>query len=179
MRDLVRATIKATAASAGLDPEKIYELAASDNLTIERPYMTIQFLPETYKRTGRKLALTRKEMTECRKRELYEVELAVAANILAEDEAWLSDFAFSFVAALPGGLNDRRGNWVKVRAQKAQFSKPPDRRIANDVIEVFVKRDQLFELTFTGRVTAEEYEAIIPGVTLNPYWAGYSSGMGD
>lgn len=173
MRNLARETIKAAAASAGLDPAKVYELVAADNLTIERPYMTVQFLPETYKRTGRKLALTRNGMTERRKRELYEVELSVAANVLTEDEAWLSGFAYDFVAALPGGLNDKRGNWVRIRVQKAQFSKPPDKRIATDVIEVFVKRDQLFELTFTGRITAEEYEALIPGVRLNPYWDGY------
>lgn len=179
MRNLARETIKSAAASAGLDPAKVYELVAADNLTIERPYMTVQFLPETYKRIGRKLALTRNGPLEARKRELYEVELSVAANVLTEDEAWLSDFAYDFVAALPRGLNDKRGNWVRIRAQKAQFSKPPDKRIATDVIEVFVKRDQLFELTFTGRITAEEYEVFIPGIKLNPYWDGYSSDKGD
>jgi len=174
-KELARETIKAAAQKAGLDPAKVYELVEADNLTIERPYMTIQFLPETYARTGRKLAVTRTETELIRKRELYEVELAIAANILTKDEKWLSDFAYSFVAALPRGLNDARGNWVKIRAHKAQFFKPADKRVGTSVIEVFTKRDQLFEITFTGRVTEEEREPLLPKATINPYWKGYAN----
>lgn len=170
MRDLARETIRAAAATAGLAPEKVYELVEADNLTIKRPYMTLQFLPETYRRTGRKLGITRTETEIVRKRELYEVELVVAANALAEDEAWLADFAYRFVASLPGGLNDLRGNWVKIRAQKAAFSKPADKRVGKKVIEVFKKRDQLFEIAFTGRITAEERENLIRNYDLDIHY---------
>ena len=62
-------------------------LAKKDNLTIERPRIEVQFLPERYTRTGRKLAVTRTKTELVRKRELYEVELTVNANILADDRA--------------------------------------------------------------------------------------------
>ena len=70
--------------------------------------------------------------------------------------------------ALPRGGNDSRGNWIRVRAQQATFSRPPDRRVGNEVIEIFTKVNRLFVLTFTGRVTAEEREALIPSWTINP-----------
>lgn len=197
MRDLARATIREAAQKAGLDPARVYELVEADNLTIERPYMTVQFLPESYKRTGRKLDVTRTS-TEvirssavdirkpakpangyapygaqvCRKRELYEVELLAAANILAEDEKWLADFCYAFVAALPRGLNDERGNWVKIRAEKAQFAKPPDKRVGDEVIEVFRKCGQLHQLSFTGRIVEITREPLIETHTLDIHWKG-------
>lgn len=174
MRNLVRETVKAAAQKAGLDPARVYDLVESDNLTIKRPYMTLQFLPETFARTGRKLAVLRNAGDFARKRELYLAELAVAANVLAEDEQWLADFCHDFLVALPAGVNDSRQNWVKIRAQKAQFSKPADKRIGARVIEVFKKRDQLFEIAFTGRITAQEREQLITEMTISGHWQGNS-----
>ena len=128
----------------------------------------MQFLPEKFTRTGRKLAAYRAEKTHIRKRELYAVELTVNANVLADDRDWLEAFCMAFAAALPRGGNDSRGNWIRVRAQQATFSRPPDRRVGNEVIEIFTKVNRLFVLTFTGRVTAEEREALIPSWTINP-----------
>lgn len=173
MKALAKDVISGAAVKAGLDAEKIYDAVESDNLTIKRPYLTIQFLPETYTRTGRKLGVKRNDAEIIRKREFYELELNVAVQVLAEDEMWLSDFAYTFIRALPGGQNDSRGNWVKIRAEKAEFSRPPDKRVGNAVIEVFKKRDQLFDLTFTGRITSEEYEALIREYNINTYWRGH------
>lgn len=172
MNDLARTAIKDAAQKAGLDPAKVYEPVAADNLTIKRPYMTVQFLPESYKRTGRKLAVTRTKTEIIRKKELYEVELLAAANILAEDEKWLADFCYAFVAALPRGINDERGNWVKIRAEKAQFAKPPDKRVGDEVIEVFRKCGQLYQLSFTGRIVEEIREPLIETHTLETHWNG-------
>lgn len=181
MKDLARSIIKDTAQKAGLDSAKVYELVAADNLTIKRPYMTIQFLPENYKRTGRKLAVTRTaagnaRVTEViRKKELYEVELLVAVNILAEDEKWLADFCYAFVAAMPRGLNDERGNWVKIRAEKAQFAKLPDTRVGESVIKVFNKCGQLYQIAFTGRIVEEIREPLIPKHSIEIGWDGYKN----
>lgn len=179
MRDMARATIRKAAQKAGLDPAKVYELVEADNLTIERPYMTIHFLPETYRRTGRKLAVTRTAATGAlpseiiRKKELYEVELLAAANILAEEEKWLADFCYAFVAALPRGMNDERGNWVKIRAEKAQFARPADLRVDDEVIEVFQKCAQLYQISFTGRIVEEIREPLIPKHAIEVDWKGY------
>ena len=167
MQTFATETITRTALAAGLPEGRIINLAKKDNLTIERPRIEIQFLPEKYTRTGRKLAVTRTKTELVRKRELYEVELTVNANVLADDRAWLEAFCVDFVAGLPRGGNDSSGNWVKIRVQKATFGRAPDKRVGDEVIEVFTKVNRLFVLTFTGRITEEETDEMIPSVTIN------------
>jgi len=52
--------------------------------------------------------------------------------------------------------------------QKATFGRAPDKRVGDEVIEVFTKVNRLFVLTFTGRITGEEAEKLIPSFTINP-----------
>lgn len=159
--------ITEVALAAGLPEGRIIDLTEKDNLTIERPRIEVQFLPEKYTRTGRKLSVTRTKTEHIRKRELYEVELTVNASILADDRAWLEAFAVDFVAGLPRGGNDSRGNWVKIRVQKATFGRAPDKRVGDEVIEVFTKVNRFFVLTFTWRITEEEAEELIHSFTIN------------
>lgn len=167
MRELARQIITETAVACGLPEENVINLVVKDNLTIERPRIELQFLPERLTRTGRKLAVWRTRTEQLRKREIYQAELDVAANVLAEDADWLSAFCYSFLATLPRGLNDSHENWVKIAAQKATFGRPPDTRVGTDVIEVFQKVNDLLVITFTWRVTAEEAEQLIQTWSLN------------
>ena len=167
MQAFATKVVTRAALAAGLPEGRIIDIVKKDNLTIARPRVEIQFLPERYTRTGRKLALNRTKTEQIRKRELYEVELTVNVNALADDRAWLEAFSLDFVAALPRGGNDSRGNWVKVRAREATFGRAPDKRVGEEVIEVFVKVNRLFVLTFTGRITGEEAEKLIPSFTIN------------
>lgn len=168
MQAFATQTITRAALAAGLPEGRVIDMVKKDNLTIERPRIELQFLPERYRRTGRKLDVRRTKTEKIRKRELYEVELTVNANILADDRAWLERFSYDFIAALLFGGNDIRGNWIRVRAQEATFSRPPDKRVGEEVIEVFVKVSRLFVLTFTGRVTGEEAVELIPSLTIQP-----------
>lgn len=161
-------TITQAALAAGLPEGRVIDIVKKDNLTLERPRIEIQFLPEKLTRTGRKLAVTRTKTEQIRTRELYEVELTVNVNALADDRAWLEAFSVAFVAALPRGGNDSRGNWVKVRAREATFGRAPDKRVGEAVIEVFTKVNRLFVLTFTGRITGEEMVDLIPSLTIRP-----------
>lgn len=177
MQTFATKVITQAAVAAGLPAENVIALVKKDNLTIKRPRIEIQFLPEKLTRTGRKLGVSRETVkgedgTEklmlVRKRELYVVELPVNVNVLSEDREWLERFSYAFVAALPRGGNDSRGNWVKVLAQKAAFYRPPDKRVGDEVIEVFSRVNRLYTLTFTGRITAEETEELITSHTINP-----------
>ena len=100
------------------------------------------------------------------------MELTVLANVFAESEQWLSDFCYAFMAALPRGQNDSRGNWVKIRSAKAQFVHTPPPRVGEKSIEPMKRFNQIFSLTFTGRVTSEEREALIETYTINPKIGG-------
>lgn len=179
MREQAIQIITDAAYAAGLPEGRVIRLVKKDNITLERPRIEIQFLPETYKRTGRKLGITRTKTDTRRKRELYEVTLQVLANVLAESESWLETFAYNFVARLPKGFNDKNENWVKVRVQKATFGRPPDVRVADDVIEVFKKANELFAITFTWRITMEEVETLIPTFSINPLFREAGEKDGD
>ena len=168
MQAFATEVITRAALAAGLPEGRVMDIVKKDNLTIKRPRLELQFMPERYTRTGRKLAVTRTKTDLIRKRELYEAELTVNANVLADDRAWLEAFSVAFVAALPRGGNDSRGNWVKVRVQEATFGREPDRRVGEKVIEVFTRVNRLFVLTFTGRITGEEYDKLIRTIIIKP-----------
>lgn len=168
MQAFATEVITRAALSAGLPEGRVMDIVKKDNLTINRPRLELQFMPERYTRTGRKLAVIRTKTDLIRKRELYEVELTVNANVLADNREWLEAFSVAFVAALPHGGNDSRGNWVKVRAQEATFGREPDRRVGEKVIEVFTRVNRLFVLTFTGRITGEEYDKLIRTIIIKP-----------
>lgn len=168
MQAFATEVITRAALSAGLPEGRVMDIVKKDNLTINRPRLELQFMPERYTRTGRKLAVIRTKTDLIRKRELYEVELTVNANVLADNREWLEAFSVAFVAALPHGGNDSRGNWVKVRVQEATFGREPDRRVGEKVIEVFTRVNRLFVLTFTGRITGEEYDKLIRTIIIKP-----------
>ena len=176
MHAFVTGIITTAAQAAGLPEGRVIDQAAKDNLTLFRPRVEIQFLPERYQRTGRSLSVSRTLTELARKKELYTVDLSVAANVLAEDRAWLDTFCRDFVVNLPRGANDDRGNWVKIRAEKATFGRAADKRVGNSVIEVFLKVNQLLNISFGWRITAEEVEQLIPTFTINAYWKGDCNG---
>lgn len=193
--------ITQAALDAGLPEGRVIDMVKKDNLTLQRPRMELQFLPEKYTRTGRTLGLARHRRTGSaaaaqrsepetafsgeaiasapqdagpsvmvltRTRELYEVVQTVNANVLADDRPWLEAFSVGFVANLPRGGNDSRGNWVRVRAQQATFGRSPDKRVGNQVIEVFTRVERLFVISFTWRITGKEAEVLIPTFTIKP-----------
>ncbi|MDE5831727.1 MAG: translation initiation factor 2 [Desulfovibrio sp.] len=161
MRDAFLEAISYAANKAGLPDDKIIDIVKKDNLTIARPRIELQFLPEKLTRTGRKLAIDINEGIQSRKRELYQVEQDVAANVLAEDENWLEDFCYAFLAELPRGIDDKRGNFVKITGHKATFARPRDTRVGESVIKVFNKVNELILVTFLWRITAIEVEELI------------------
>ncbi|WP_337375458.1 translation initiation factor 2 [Desulfovibrio piger] len=168
MQTFATETITQAALDAGLPEGRVIDMVKKDNLTLQRPRIELQFLPEKYTRTGRKLDVYRTKTAQFRKRELYEVEQTINVNILADNRIWLEKFCVAFVAALPRGGNDSRGNWVRVRAQQATFGRSPDKRVGNQVIEVFTRVNRLFVISFTWRITGKEAEALIPAFTIKP-----------
>lgn len=164
-------SITAAALAAGLPAGRVLNLTEKDNLTLPRPRIELQFLPEQYGISGRLLAVRRGQTERIRKKELYTVRQDIAANVLADNAAWLETFSYDFVQNMPRGGNDSRGNWVRIGIERATFGKAPDKRLGNAVIEVFTKVNRLFTVTFTGRVTAEELESMIRLATITiPQW---------
>ncbi len=168
MIETIHHTIANAAKAAGLPETKIMSMSERDNLTIPRPRIEYQILPEHYERTGRALAAHRTGSHMDLKRELYQVTLGVNVNVLADDDAWLADFCMHFVSLLPAGLNDPRGNWVKIRVQEARLAREPVKRVGLSVIKVFNKVSRLYLINFVWRVTDQERKELIETITFNP-----------
>jgi hypothetical protein len=168
MRTLAMRIVTDAALAAGMPAGRITDVSAKDNLTLPRPRMEVDFLPDTLTRTGRKLAVTRAETVQATKKELYEVRFDMTAHAYVNDAAWLEAFEYDFVAAFPRGVNDQRGNWVQIRVNKATFKKEPTKRVGSSEITVFKKFDTLFLITLTGRVTREEEQALLTTFEIVP-----------
>ena len=158
--------VKAAALAAGLPEGRIMDVSASDNLTLPRPRLELDFLPDDFTRTGKKLAVTRNGETQTTKKELYETRLALTAQVYADNPAWLEAFEYAFMAAFPPGIEDSRGNWIKIRINRGTFSKERTKRVGASAITIFSKADTLFLLTLTGRVTSEEEQALITDIDI-------------
>lgn len=170
MNTFIIKTITDAATIAGLTPTQIMETSEADGLTLPRPRLEYRFLPEVLTRSGKKLAIKRENGKQTTKRELYTVKQDVLVNIFAKvenAESWLAQFCPAFVAALPRGGNDAAGNWVVVRAHKATQSRPPVKRVGTTEIRVMERFSTLYQLQFTGRITADETESVILDVTIN------------
>ena len=83
------------ALDAGLPEGRVIDMVKKDNLTLQRPRIELQFLPEKYTRTGRVLGVRRTALQQERTRELYEVVQTVNANVLADDRPWLEAFSLA------------------------------------------------------------------------------------
>lgn len=171
MNTFIIQSITAAAVAAGLTQQNVMEISDADNLTLPRPRVEYRFLPEALTRSGKKLSVTCEGNTQTTKRELYTVKQDVLVNIMApaeNGEAWLAQFCPTFVAALPRGANDNHGNWVMVRVNQATQSRPAVKRVGTSEIRVMERLSTLYQIQFTGRITAEETVNLIPHATINP-----------
>lgn len=165
MRDLILEKVRDAAELLGLNRESVMTKSLKDNLTLPRPRVELDFLPETYRRTGRPLG-GQLEGTSAMalKKELYEVTLPVAAQILAGDPDWLGHFCHRLAAVLPRGFNDSAGNYVRLVSAQGEWENYAVRRLGSAVIDPIVKRGYLLHITVTWRITAEELVNLVTKV---------------
>lgn len=176
MRTLAHEVIRQAAEAAGLPQGRVTGQSVKDNLTLPRPRVEVQYLPETYTRSGRPLARQRDMAppypVQRTRRELYSVRLPVVAQVLADDDAWLDGFCPAFVAALPRGLDDERGLWVAVRVEKGDWEGYAAKRVGDAVIAPIIKRARLFTIDFSWRLATEEEVRLLTDITITPHVGG-------
>ncbi len=157
---LIMEKVRDGAELLGLPRGRVISKSLSDNMTIPRPRIELDFLPETLTRSGRKLGIVPGDADSVNiKRELYTVSLPIAAQILADDEDWLKEFSYRLIAALPRGFDDDAGNHVKLTATQGEWENMAVRRVGDTVIEPIIKRGHLLHLNALWRITANEREA--------------------
>lgn len=168
MRDLILEKVRDSAELLGLPRERVMTKSEKDNITLPRPRIELDFLPETFTRTGRPLgSIPVGAESFHQRRELYQVSLPVAAQILFSDPARLKEFCYRLVAALPRGFNDAAGNYVKLRAHKGEWEGFTLKRVGDQVIDPIVKRGYLLHLNVTWRVTGDRLLNYITEINFN------------
>ena len=151
-----------------LDRNRVMTKSRADNLTLVRPRLEVDFLPETYTRTGRLLGGSKDEAGRPKyRKELYEVSLSIAVQALADDPDWLKEFCWRLIAALPRGFNDAQGNYVKLSAQQGQWEGFEARRVGEVIIDPIVRRGYLLHLTALWRISQDEPVTFVTDVHLN------------
>jgi hypothetical protein len=123
--------------------------------------------PERYQRTGRRLGTITIDDGRRIKRELYQVTAPVAVTFFSDDETWLDTAVPATIAALPRGVDDVAGNWVRCRVTSGNYQGYAAPRIGTDVLEPMPKRQRTIELELAGRITKEEPIEMITSVTLD------------
>ena len=177
---LVRTVITETAVAAGLPEKQVWgNPSESDNLTLKRPRLEVDILPETYTRTGRKLASARSDGRQTVKKEVYAARQEVTCHVLAEDEAWLTHFCRDFLEMLPRGINDEAGNYVKITASEATFSAPKAKRVGTAEIKILSRVDTLLLIVFTWRITTEIHKDLIKSLNIKPPLWGKGADNGE
>jgi len=169
MRDLILEKVRDAAELLGLPRERVMTKSEKDNITLPRPRIELDFLPETFNRTGRRLGAepTGSQNIKAIRKELYQVSLPVAAQILTADPAWLKEFCCRLTAALPRGFLDAAGNYVKLQAAQGQWEGFNLKRVGDQVIDPIVKRGYLLHLNVTWRITKSELLNYISEVNFN------------
>lgn len=167
MREQALTIIKNAAQAAGLAPDKVLLESQADNITLPRPRIDVAYLPETFTRTGRKLAVTLDGTRQTRKVEVYQVDFPLTVTVQADDEAWLDLFSPAFVRAFPRGVN-AAGNWVKIRVTEAAWEGYRPKRVGGSIIQPFVRRSRIITVRLTWRVAEDQVQNLITGFTFNP-----------
>ena len=158
MRDLILGKVADAAELLGLARERVMSKSAQDNLTLPRPRIELDFLPENYDRTDRLLGSkpTGANNIKAIRKELYQVNLPIAAQILADDPAWLKEFCYRLAAALPRGFNDSSGNYVRLQTAQGEWEGFTLKRVGSAVIDPIVKRGYMLHLNAVWRITKDE-----------------------
>lgn len=154
MMTLARRIITETAVKAGIPESNIIDIAP-DSITLPKPRLDIQFLPETAIKTGRKLAETRNADGVNNILSLYEVRLSVACNIYTSTVDELEKLSGAFIKALPRKFADAENNIVKLWFASGQWKATGGTQIGLKKIEPIKTRSRLIRIDFIYHVTTD------------------------
>jgi len=159
---LILEKVRDAAELLGLQRDRVMSQSLKDNITLPRPRIELQFLPETYERTGRLLGGQKEGGGLLKvKKELYQISMPVSAQIFATDEFWLKEFCYRLAAALPRGFNDAAGNYVKLSSRQGEWEGQAVQRVGSAEINPLPKYGYILHLTAVWRITSDEMMKLI------------------
>ncbi|MFH2064983.1 MAG: hypothetical protein ABIK15_07290 [Pseudomonadota bacterium] len=175
MRAFARQIITAAAVTAGMDADSIMDKPDKQNLLLPTPRMELEYMPEDYKRTFRKIVkfndpppapedpedpeepVTQRVI----RSRIYENTLTVRAEVRTDDEAWLEAFVKDFILDMPHKTADSDNNLVTIKTVRAVRG-----GFGSKLVEVFKKRSNAIHITFTGMLCRDDLIPLIRDVNI-------------
>lgn len=154
MIEFARQVIKTGAIKAGIPEKNIIDLAA-DSITLPKPRLDIQFLPEVFRKTGRTLAINKSDAGFEKILSVYEVRLGVACNIYTATTQELEKITNAFIKALPRKFANAENNIVKLWVASGQWKIVGGTQVGLTKIEPIKSRSRLIRVDFVYHVTED------------------------
>jgi len=123
MRQTAESVIKAAAVAAGLPEASVIDKPKKDSLTLPKPRVELEFMPENLIRSVKKIAKFPKpgaEMTyRTMRTRLYVRELTIRASVVTKEEDELEPLVRALLVSMPHRTSDSDNNLVTVKANQA------------------------------------------------------------
>lgn len=160
MKDFIETVIREAACIAGV--ETVLLKAKSSNITMPKPRVEFEFLPDTFLPTGKVIAKRRQNDTEVRVHERYQVDSPVMLYLTDDNDSRLQQLSNALIMAFPKGVPDENNNWVRIKATGAEWQSKNAPVVGTKRIEPIIERLRLIRVGFTWRLT---YEQAVPYMT--------------
>lgn len=161
----------------GIAEGNFISTTAKDNITLSQPRLEYAFSNVTSTRNVRNLGVfLEKELAETgdetgdentvsvRKRELYQCSVTLNLVLFCEDSSFRSTFVEEFVATLPKGFDDSKGNFVKITVQSFEMLDEAKKRVGASTISIDKSVDAEISLIFEYRITEEIRVGVVSSV---------------
>lgn len=167
MIDFVKDIIVKAGVNAGVPNEHIL-LELSNNIITPKPAISIQFLEETFTKTGYSLAnfidKQKKEMEHIIS--LYEVRLPIICNIYADNNEEINAISNAFIKGLPRKIADKNNNIVKIKATSSNWEIVGGSTIGLKRVEPIIKRQRLVKIDVYYHISDSTIIALMDNVNI-------------
>lgn len=154
MIEFARQVIKSATIKVGIPEKNIIDLAP-DSITLPKPRLDIQFLPEVFTKTGRTLAINKSAAGFEKILSVYEARLGAACNIYTTTTEELEILTTKFIKALPRKFANAENNVVKLWVASGQWKVAGGAQVGLTKIEPIKSRLRLIRVDFIYHITED------------------------
>ncbi len=128
----------------------------SNTILIEKPFAVLQFLGETFDKTGFTLTgeMIRDQIKKVSSK--YISKLSVSCNIVTQTEEELISTTESFIKNIPSKLRDKNNNMVSVAIVSSTYKLASGKFIGTEKVDVDPYVSRVISLDFSYHITEEQ-----------------------
>jgi hypothetical protein len=163
MKTFFEGLIKEAALKIGI--EKVL-LHTATSLTLPKPRLEFEFLPDSYIATGRKIAKRREDGKQIIVHERYEVDTPAMLYVIDNNDERIERLSRELVMAFPKGVADSYNNWVRILPVVGEWTgfKAPTLGAELKRIEPIFERTYSVKVSFKWRLTYEQATPLLDNI---------------